>query len=429
MLDFELHDKFKVRIKIPQAEFNVNDLVSCCKSLSKSLVQSFFEKILYELQAHILNHYLGAVWNSNNSIPTPWECPRCRNRIAFNRRGKRKRSLKSSVGILCFHLLQVTCLDCEKTFSPFPLLLGIESRHRLTKELEQFLCTVVKDNSYSKTAKAFNLLLGLDLSPTTVHRTVQKHGQEVEVIEDLSQITHLQTDITRINASANERGISVHFAISVGGSYQKGKRTIRQKTLACVQVAKSPEKIKTLLDRSKIDQITVDGLSGLEGYISKNQLPVNVQRCLWHIPRTAKHMLYLDGMSTPQAREFVKPMNELLFNESLSVDRRVKKYNKLIEKCKVYNLTSTNSFLENAKEHLFTYKQFAEKDLHGRTNSVIERQMREVNRRMENGSRWTEKGAQNLLNLKFIEELNPESYDYLWKLRKKHKSEFSVILC
>ena len=140
-------------------------------------------------------------------------------------------------------------------------------------------------------------------------------------------------------------------------------------------------------------------------------------------------MLYLDGMSTPQAREFVKPMNELLFNESLSVDRRVKKYNKLIEKCKVYNLTSTNSFLENAKEHLFTYKQFAEKDLHGRTNNVIERQMREVNRRMENGSRWTEKGAQNLLNLKFIEELNPESYDYLWKLRKKHKSEFSVILC
>ena len=55
--------------------------------------------------------------------------------------------------------------------------------------------------------------------------------------------------------------------------------------------------------------------------------------------------------------------------------------------------------------------------------------MREVNHRMENGSRWTEKGAQNLLNLKFIEELNPESYDYLWKLRKKPKSEFSVILC
>jgi len=37
---------------------------------------------------------------------------------------------------------------------------------------------------------------------------------------------------------------------------------------------------------------------------------------------------------------------------------------------------------------------------------------------MENGSRWTEKGAQNLLSLKFIEELNPESYDYLWKLKK-----------
>ena len=161
MLDFNLNNNFKVCIKIPKAEFNINDLVSSCKSLSKSLVQSFFEKILYELQTHILNHYLGAAWNSDNSIPTPWECPRCCNRIAFNRRGKRKRSLKSSVGTLCFHLLQVTCLDCGKTFSPFPLLLGIESRHRLTNELEQYLCTIVKDNSYSKTAKAFNLLLRL----------------------------------------------------------------------------------------------------------------------------------------------------------------------------------------------------------------------------------------------------------------------------
>lgn len=429
MLDLELNDNLKVCIKIPKTEFNVNDIVKVCKALSASISKSFFEKILCKIQTQLLDHYLGVAWHSKPHLVTPWTCPRCGNRSDFYRRGKRKRSLKSTMGVLHFHLLQVTCLDCDKTFSPFPHLLGIDSRQRLTKELERSFCTLVKDYSYSKTARYFDLILGLNLSSTTIHKTVQKYGQAVEIIEDLDQITHLQTDSTRINASANERGISVHIALSVGSSYLKGKRTIRQKTLACVQVAKSPEKIKELLNRSQIDQITVDGLSGLEGYISQNQLPVNIQRCLWHIPRTTKHMLYLDGMSNAQAREFVKPMNEFLFNESLSVKRRTEKYNKLIEQSRVYDLPSTNSFLENAKEHLFTYKQFAEKDQHGRTNSIIERQMREVNRRMENGSRWTEKGAQNLLCLKFVEELNPESYDYLWKLRKKHKSAFSVIQC
>ena len=55
--------------------------------------------------------------------------------------------------------------------------------------------------------------------------------------------------------------------------------------------------------------------------------------------------------------------------------------------------------------------------------------MREVNRRMENGSRWSQTGAENLQKLKFIEELNPVSYDYLWKLKKNSKASFEVRLC
>ena len=152
MLDFELHNNFKVHIKIPKEEYNVNDIVFFCKSLSTSISQSFFEKILYKIQSQILDHFLGVSWHSERFLATPWVCPRCGNRSAFNRRGKRKRSLKSTMGVLHFYLLQVTCLHCDKTFSPFPRLLGIDSRHWLTKELERSFCTLVKDYSYSVTS-------------------------------------------------------------------------------------------------------------------------------------------------------------------------------------------------------------------------------------------------------------------------------------
>ena len=55
--------------------------------------------------------------------------------------------------------------------------------------------------------------------------------------------------------------------------------------------------------------------------------------------------------------------------------------------------------------------------------------MREINRRMENRSRWSKSGANNLLKPKFIEEMNPESYAFLWKLTKNKLYNFKVILC
>jgi transposase-like protein len=308
-------------------------------------------------------------------------------------------------------------------------LLGIGSRHRLTKELEQLLCSVVKDTSYAKAARTCNLFVDFNLSPRTVHKTVQSYGQKAQVVEDLSRITHLQTDSTKINAVPNERGIDVHLTLSIGASHKKGKRTIRQKTLAAIEVAKSPKKAKKVLKNSIVDQVIVDGRSGLERFIEQKKLPVTVQRCLWHIPHTSVHMLFQDGVSTTIGRELVRPMKEFLFNEKISVEKRLKKYDTLTSQFRLNQYESTCTFLENARKNLFTYKQFAEEDLYGRTNSIVERQMRELNRRMENGSRWTVPGAQNLLNLKFIEELNPVSYDYLWKLRKTTKARYQVILC
>ena len=320
-------------------------------------------------------------------------------------------------------------MDCGKTFSPFPKLFGIEKRQRISRELEQKFCRIAKDLSYGKSANFFSQVFDLAISSRTIHSTVQKYGARARIMEDLSQIKHLQVDSTKINASANERGIDVHLAISIGQAQQKNKRTYRNKTLASVEVSKTPADAKRLLQESKIDQLTVDGKSGLESFVNDQDIPTIIQRCLWHIPRTTAHMMYLDGNKITAARKYVAPLKEFLFKESLSVATRLEKYNSFIEQCRNAGFEKTTSFLENAAKDLFAYKQFEDADIHGRTNSVVERQMREINRRMENGSRWSRNGANNLLKLKFIDEMNPVSYAYLWKLSKSKLTKMNVILC
>ncbi len=158
-------------------------------------------------------------------------------------------------------------------------------------------------------------------------------------------------------------------------------------------------------------------------------IPTTIQSCLRYIPRTAAHMMYLDGLGIVNGRKLSKPLKSILLNEQLSVNARLTMYDAFLEDCQKAALEKTVTFLKNAQSTLFTYKQFADQDVHGRTNSIIERQMCEINRRMENGTRRSDTGAQNLLTLKLIHEMNPDSYADLWKLTKNKNFNFEIILC
>jgi len=77
--------------------------------------------------------------------------------------------------------------------------------------------------------------------------------------------------------------------------------------------------------------------------------------------------------------------------------------------------------LEKAAETAFTH---LEVDIplpggrHGRCAPVatgyIERQMREINRRVDNGTRWTEAGIARLLRLAVLRRLAHDQWDRLW---------------
>jgi len=433
MLDINMCQRLIVHINIPKSEMNVNCLVTYCKKMSQSFFHELFWAIIIQFQQRVLDSVLGSRWHPIQPAPSPWHCPGCGSRYGFKRRGRRKRSLKTSHGTVHFAVFQVTCCDCGKTFSPFPKLLGIAHGHCLTREFEQLICRVVKDMSYRKTSGLFAQLADALVSAHTVHRVVQRYGQCAEIVENKAAIDHWQYDSTKIKASANKRGIDVHLAIAIGKKTTRYHRVHCEKTLVNVQVARSPSQLKKLLKNTPITQLTVDGLSGLTGYISKKKLDVPVQRCLWHIPKTAAHMLYRDGVDKQQRRELVRPLKKFLFDENRSVCERLLCYQNTINAFTDYQYEKTATFLTRAFPYLFTYKTHKDKNknnIYERTISITERLMREINRRFENGARWTPQGAENLLTVKLIDELNnPQSYDYLWKLKNQIKATFQVILC
>ena len=49
-----------------------------------------------------------------------------------------------------------------------------------------------------------------------------------------------------------------------------------------------------------------------------------------------------------------------------------------------------------------------------RTTSLVERQMREINRRVNVGVRWSVRGVENLMRLSMTHRHNPDDYHRLW---------------
>ncbi|HYW07504.1 MAG TPA: hypothetical protein VE913_11135, partial [Longimicrobium sp.] len=49
-----------------------------------------------------------------------------------------------------------------------------------------------------------------------------------------------------------------------------------------------------------------------------------------------------------------------------------------------------------------------------RTTSVIEREMREINRRTDVGVRWSVSGVDHLLRLRHARRINPDDFESVW---------------
>lgn len=98
----------------------------------KDLLEFYQEKVLEKVFGELK-------WGNNRSeITAPWHCPKCNSSHGFRRRGSRPKIIRYNNEKIAVKLFQVTCMQCDSTFSPFPELFGLEKNEQIYQELFDF---------------------------------------------------------------------------------------------------------------------------------------------------------------------------------------------------------------------------------------------------------------------------------------------------
>jgi Transposase, Mutator family len=321
------------------------------------------------------------------------------------KRGKRARQLKTSSGVLEFSLKQVTCRDCRCTWSPFGQMLGLRPRQRIAEELERKLVECVTELPYGKTCRLAEAWLGASVSPRTLHRCVQNRGSRV-CFTPAEPTQVVMADGTKVPAGRSERGMEVRFSFQILGRSKVHERIVVEKRIAGWATGRGGWK-KALPSGIATEEIVTDREKGLPELLAKRFPTLRHQHCEWHLCHTLNHLLYLDGMKLAERRQWKVELGKIVWGKTIT--NRRERYAALCGQLAGY--PKAHTMLVDAMQNVLFEVPSPE-----RTTSVIEREMREINRRSDVGVRWSERGIDNLLRLRAAKRINKDDFERVWSL-------------
>lgn len=427
--------------KDPFVDFE--QLLKETKYLSNQFLETAFDKFMIDIQNLILSKYLGQKWEGSfmPEIP-PWTCPRCNQNISgFKRRGSRKRIIKSSFGKLDYHLLQITCRNCNKTFSPFPKLLNIP-KGQFTNEFKQKLISLTTNLSYYKSSKEMKTIINNTASPKSIHRWVNNTELANIKISTPARIKSTKTclkDSTKVkdgNKDNNKNGLDINISISVKDRFNKFNRPHNEKDIIAFTVGKHwDETMKTNnLDKDIFSPKTVltDGENTFDKIVNKYAPNSKKLRCGWHATRNLKWVLKNQcDVNQNKINYFSNSLHSITsiddfptarFGMDLLLDE-------LIPHKKAFNylLKAKEEILNNVKINKpKTILTKLEPCFNHTSTSILERLMREINRRTDVGVRWSEQGCENLLKLSLIKKFQPRRWNRIFKQKKSFKPGYNL---
>lgn len=359
---------------------DVNDVFEVCVAVSDSLCSSLFENLVYVLQRGWLREDLGPAWGRQPRAG-PLVCPRCGGRV-FVRRGWRSRKVRTSRGSFEVLLAQVSCRRCHRVFRPYALRLGLPTSLRFLPEVEEKMIDLATQLSYDRSRQVLMNLLGVRVSGEAVRQRIFKRAAEEKSRVLPRAVAHCLVDNTKVKAGEKPRGEETHMAISVErGPMLYGRSTLKKRLLSL-----SVGDLWTLkwLLRSLNPQRLVH-----DGFLRLSDCARNIQRCRWHLPYVLRTVLSVDGLRWRNTIFLAAKLRDILWHEGPEA------YDKFMLELRRDGLQTSARYLENARAEVFTYR--GDSGFEFTTTSPIEREMRELNRRMDVGARWSVRGAENML--------------------------------
>lgn len=395
----ELETSIQRLTKIGSSSFSINDLASALPRVSRDYGLEHARQVIEAFQKQFIERLLAG--------EEEVVCERCgvvhSGALTLLRRGSRERTLRTSSGLLVFALKQLTCRDCRRTWSPFAQLLGLAPRQRIAEELVRKMVEGVTELSYAKTCEFAEAWLGASVTPRTLHRFVQERGARLR-FTPAEPTRVVVADGTKVPAGSSERGTDVRLSFQILERYAEHGRVAVEKRIAGWGMG--PGGWSDALPAGICTEVIVtDREKGLPELIAERFPGIRHQHCEWHLSHTLGHLLYLDGVKVKERKPLTAKLSHIMWWETTE-DRRAA-YVKFCEGLE--NRPKAHTMLSDALGNVLFEKPSSE-----RTSSVMEREMREVNRRSDVGVRWSERGIDNLLRLRAARRINKDDFERVW---------------
>ena len=390
--------ELRVEVKVGGEGLRINDLVRALVDQQDVVCEAVVAQVVWKVQEEALVRVLRGA----DEIV----CTRCgvvhTGPGSVLRRGSRRRRVRSSLGRIEFGLRQVTCPDCQRTWCPFGERLGLRPRQRVLEELLRRLVDWVTELSYEKTTKIGGEWLGATVSPRTLHAEVQRRGEALEFTE-ASPLGTVVADGTKVPAGERLRGEDLSVAFQLQGRRTENGRPAVDKRVIGIGVGTGHWQ-ETLATAGEPELVVTDGETGLRELVGWYFERTRHQLCEWHVAYSMAHMLGLDGMAVSERKKLSGKLNGIMGRGGAWARQQ---YRRIVESLDAY--PRAQGLLERAEPFILYTPPSAE-----RTTSVMEREMRELNRRTDVGARWSVSGITNLTKLRLAKRHNPDDYQRVW---------------
>ena len=397
---------------------------------------SIWARLLEDYQERILEHVCGPRRRPLvHGRRAPFCCPACGGDRGFRRRGhrSRRRGLLTRLGRMDLTLAQVAC-PCGRRFAPLLQLLGVESGSRISPGIARRVAELATELPFARTSVQLRRETGHGLSTATVRRLVRRAGRRCDLTvprDDLAQVPAMLIDGTRVPAGPrfgrrrSARGVECNAACAVVGRDTTGRRPRAAIELVGASVGEPWERLAGAIRApNRVGIIVTDGDNGIENLLDRTLPRVPRQHCTFHIHHNIRLRLWQDGVAFKDR----DALADRLLAPILAAPTRTASLRALeqsITFAEDHDFTYVAQHLRHVGPQLSTWKAVRRSrrpwQMDGRvrpehTTSLLERTMREINRRVDPpGNRWLVPGVRSMVNLILARRFNHPAWRALWQ--------------
>lgn len=312
------------------------------------------------------------------------------------------------MGELIFRIQQIECKNCGRVYRPLVEWLDLRARQVITEELLDKGIEVAIHTSYKTASRLTKSLTGECISARKIQKGVLSKSEEIrhrKANEPPKEYKVILEDSTKGNTGKTKRGENINVVYGITGRKQIAdpetgeiRRQLLVGDILSVTVGnRRGEKI-----RHTTENVMTDGAEAVlkKDRYQKDDLSVLFHRCNWHLSRMLGFSLYNDGLKTKKLRTPFVSRLALIIRHSFNNYKLY--YKELIAELREKEYFKSVKYLENAESEFYNTKEkpVMIDGIPLLANSPIERVMREIDRRVDNGARWSAKGLEAITRVR-----------------------------